>query len=107
MLYAEIVSATQETWHLLFTFGYIIFPVNALSKKKRTMRHGMSKPRGLKVRGCADSLINLNKYLYVLPGENISEKLCVIEIHGILLNSMPNIWSKQAYVQGFDSESIT
>ena len=71
------------------------------------MRHGMSKPRGLKVRGCADSLINLNKYLYVFPGENISEKRCVIEIHGILLNSMPNIWSKQAYVQGFDSESIT
>ena len=28
-------------------------------------------------------------------------------MNGIFLNSMPNSWSKQAYVQGFYCESIT
>ena len=29
------------------------------------------------------------------------------KLNGILLNSMPNSWSKQAYVKGFDWKSIT
>ena len=31
----------------------------------------------------------------------------MLELNENLLNSMPNSWIKQAYVQGFDSESIT
>ena len=33
-----------------FGFRYILFPVYALSKQTRVMRHGMINPRGLKVR---------------------------------------------------------
>ena len=29
------------------------------------------------------------------------------DLNEILLNSIPNIWNKQAYVQGFDCELIT
>ena len=37
----------------------------------------------------------------------MSGKIGVIDLDGIFLNSMPNIWSKQSYVQGFDCEYIT
>ena len=30
-----------------------------------------------------------------------------MDLNEILLNSMPNSWSKQAYVQGFDCKYIT
>ena len=30
-----------------------------------------------------------------------------MELNAILLNSMPNIWSKQEYIQGFYCKSIT
>ena len=52
-------------------------------------------------------LIDLNKYLAVLLGENISDKICVTELSEIMLNSMPNRWIKQSYVQVFDCEPIT
>ena len=73
------------------------FPVNALPKQNRVMRHRMRKPRGLQVIRYAAHLVDLNDYLDVFPGENISDKIC--ELNEILLNSMPNICSKQAYVQ--------
>ena len=34
-------------------------------------------------------------------------KIRITELNEILLNSMPNIWSKHAYVQDFDFDSIT
>ena len=37
----------------------------------------------------------------------MTDKIGVTKLNEILLNSMPNRWSKQAYVQGFDLESIT
>ena len=33
--------------------------------------------------------------------------MCVMEINENLLNMIPNSWSKQACVQGFDCEFIT
>ena len=33
--------------------------------------------------------------------------MCVTELNAILLNIMPNSWSNQAYVQGFDCEPIS
>ena len=42
-----------------------------------------------------------------LPGVSLTDKIRVTELNEILLNSIPNIWSKQAYVKGFDFESIT
>ena len=52
-------------------------------------------------------MIYLNEYLAVFPEANISDKICVVELNEILLNSMLNRWSKQAYVQGFYYEPIT
>ena len=71
------------------------------------MCHGIRNLLSLKVICYVAPLVDLNEYLDVLPGEKISDKICVTELYEILLNSMPNIWSKQAYVQGFDYEYIT
>ena len=71
------------------------------------MRCGMRNPRGLKVRWYWAHFFYLNKYLDLLPGGKHTDKIGMTEINKILLNSMPNIWSKQAYVQGFDCKYIT
>ena len=36
----------------------------------------------------------------------MTDKIDVNKLNEILLNSMPNSWSKQAYMQGFYCESI-
>ena len=71
------------------------------------MRSRMINLQGLKVIHCVTHLVDLNYYLDVFPGENISDKICVMELYEILLNSMPNIWIKQACVQGFYCDYIT
>ena len=49
--------------------------VHLLSKQKNAMRHGMKKPRGLKVRQYMARLIDLNEYLDSFHGANLSDKL--------------------------------
>ena len=84
------------------------FPhLNLLSKQKRSMRCGMKIPRSLTVRRYAARLIDLNEYLASFPGATLTDKIGITELNEILLNIMPNSWYKHAYVQGFDSESIT
>ena len=70
------------------------------------MCRGMKKPCGIKVRCYVTRLNNLNMYLALFPGATLSDKIGVTELNKNMLNSMPNIWSMQAYVQGFDCESI-
>ena len=65
------------------------------------MRRRMRSPRSLKVSFYAAQLIGLNEYLDVFPGEKMSDKICMTELNEIMLNSMPNIWSEQAYVKWF------
>ena len=65
------------------------------------------KPRALTARRYAASLIGLNYYLVSFQGATFNDKIGVAELEKILLNSMLNIWSRQAYAQGFDCESIT
>ena len=60
----------------------------------------------LKLRRYAARLIDSNQYLDSFPGATLSDKIGVTELDNILSNSMPNSWSNQAYVQGFDCESI-
>ena len=43
----------------------------------------------------------------MFPGAKISDKICVMGLHKSLVNSIPNIWNKPAYVQGFYFGSIT
>ena len=40
------------------------------------------------------------------PGDTFSDKVGVTELDETLLNSILNSWSKPAYVQGFDFETI-
>ena len=49
---------------------------------------------------------DIKLYLSVFPGETPSDNICKTELNGILLNIMPNICIRQAYVQGFDCETI-
>ena len=71
------------------------------------MRRGMEKPRALTVRRYAERLIDINEQVDSFPGETLNDDIRETELNEIFLNSMPNGWYKQAYVQGFDCESIT
>ena len=66
----------------------------------------MKKKRSLKIRLYAARLIGLNDYLASFPGATMADKIGMAELNEIILNSMPNSWSKQEYVQGFDCEYI-
>ena len=68
---------------------------------------GMEKPRSLTVRRYAARLIDLNEYLASFLGATLTDKIDVTELNKILLKSMPNSWSKQAYLKGFYCESTT
>ena len=70
------------------------------------VRHRTSKLGGLKERHYTARLIDLKKYLALLPGATFSDKIGVSGLNEILFNSMLNSWNKQAYVQGFDCEYI-
>ena len=71
------------------------------------MRHGMSKLYCLKLRCYADRMIDINDYLSIFFGSKTSDKNCEMELDQFLLDIMPNGWSRQADVQGFDCETIT
>ena len=71
------------------------------------MRCRMMKPHKLKVNCYADHLIDFNDYLAAFPGVKGADNIVETDLNEILLNSMPNVWSKQAYVQCFDCETIT
>ena len=109
----DSLSAVVESTETL-NVDYIIMglsqyfpPVNSLSKQKRAMRRGMKKPSALTIRRYAASLIDLNEYLESFPGANLTDKISITRLNEILLNSMPNSWYKQAYLQSFDCDYIT
>ena len=104
MLSAEVGSTTLGN---LIRFFWVLVRINAFSKQKCAMRRRMKKPRGLKVRRYADHIIDLNKYLSVLPGAKEGDTFCETEINENLLNIMTNSWISQAYVQEFDCETIS
>ena len=92
--------------YLLKGLEWYLPPINSLSKQKRAMRCCMKNTYSLMVRRYAACLIYLNEYLASFPGATMADKMEVTKLNEILLNSMPKIWSKQAYVQGFDCETI-
>ena len=67
----------------------------------------MKKLRSLTIRCYTENSIDLNEYLASSPGANLTNKIGVSELDEILLNSMPNIWYNQDYVQGLDCDYIT
>ena len=67
----------------------------------------MKKSCSLKVKRYAARLIDMNEYLASYPRAILSDTIYVTELNDIPLKSMHNSWYKQAYVQGFDCESIS
>ena len=67
----------------------------------------LKNTRSLKVRRYAAPLIDLNEHLSSFPGATMAEKMGVTDLNKILLNSIPNSWSKQDYIQGFDCDTIS
>ena len=51
-------------------------------------------------------MIDINDYLGVFPEAKANEFFCEAELNEILLDSMHNIWSRKADVQGFYCENI-
>ena len=71
------------------------------------MRRCIESPHSLKVRRYDVRLIYLNGYLASFQGAIMDDNIGVTELNEILLHSMPNSYSKQAYVQGLDCETIS
>ena len=71
------------------------------------MRRGMKKARSLKSRSYAAHLVDLKKYLDSFPRVILADKIDITKLNEIILNSTPNSWSKQSYVQGSYCESIS
>ena len=67
----------------------------------------MINPYKLKVWWYAACLISLNEYLSAFLGAKVSGRIGDMERNEIILNSIPNWWIKQDYVQGFDFKNIT
>ena len=59
------------------------------------MRRCMKKPRSLKVKRYAASLIHLNEYLASFLRVTMADKIGVTELNEIILNSIPNSCNHQ------------
>ena len=70
------------------------------------MHRVMRKPRKLKVRLYAACLVDLNELLASFPWKKLTDNIGMVELNEILLNSMPNSWIKQAYVQVFTANLL-
>ena len=51
-------------------------------------------------------MVDINEYLSDLSVTKASEKLCETELNKTLLRGVPNVWSNQAYVQGFYCKTV-
>ena len=81
-LSSDVESTTPLTVEaIILGFGTYFPSFNSLSKKKRAMRRGTRNPHGLKVRHYMDNLIDLNEYLDLLTGANITDKMVMTELN--------------------------
>ena len=108
ILYFEVGSTTMIHLNpIILGLGAYFLTINALPKQKCAMHRGMRSPRELKVRCYAPHNIDPNEYLAAFHGAKAHEKISETKMNEIILNSMPNIWSKKLHVQGFYCEYIT
>ena len=71
------------------------------------MRRPMRKPRDLLFKRFTERKIELDNYLPLFPGSRTSKKIPPKELNNILLHTVPNGWTKQAYLQGWDFKGKT
>ena len=103
-----MVSTTLENLKsIILGLGTYVSPLNALLKQNHAMHRRMRKSCGFKVRGYFDRVIDIDKYLDVLPGAKASDKIFETGLNEIVFNIIPNSWIRKTYVQGFDCEYIT
>ena len=102
----ESMIISHLNWVIL-DLGSYFYPVNLLYKQECAMICGMRNTCELKVRPYAACMIDINDYLDAFPGGKASDNIGEIELSEIILISMPNRRSKQAYVQCFDCEKFT
>ena len=67
-----------------------LFPINAISKKKRTMRRVMRKPQSMTFKHFASRLTKINNFLPIFPVSDTSKKMEMGELNEIILNAVPN-----------------
>ena len=79
--------------------GYIP-PINALSKKKRTMHRAMRKPWYLTFKCFIARLTELNNCLPLFPRSSNANKMTPKELNEILLLATPNSWVKATLSTG-------
>ena len=72
------------------------FPINALSKQKRAMRHAIRKPQNTTFKRFAESLTEMNNFLMLFTGLDDSKKMEMEELNKILLHAVTNGWTKKS-----------
>ena len=69
---------------------------------RRRMKNAQPKSKHYEER-----LIGIDEYLATFLGVTLDDEIDLAELNEIHLYSMPNRWSKQAYVQGLDCGYIS
>ena len=83
--------------------GYLP-PINTLYNQKRAMRLTIHKPWNPSFNRFSACLTYINNYLPILPGSSEPKKMPPKELNGILLHAVPNGWSNEDYLQGWEFE---
>ena len=80
--------------------------MNALYRLKREMLRRMRNPDKIKVIRYAYCMNELNEYSYAFLGLKVSDNIGEMVLNEIILNRMPNVRTKRAYVQVVDCKSV-
>ena len=108
LLHADVeVTQTLNIDYIIKGLSQYFTPCKFAIKTKASHAPWKKKPRALTVRRYAARQIGLNEYLASFPGATLNKYIGVTELNEIPINSMPNSRSRQAYVQGFNCESVT
>ena len=65
------------------------------------MSRAMRKHRYLQLKIFAAQLMELKKYISLLPGSSNAKKIDPEDLNEIVLHSVPKSWARQAYLQGW------
>ena len=82
-------------------------PINEHSKQKGVMRREMCKPHDMIFKSFTAELKEIINFLPLFHGSYATNNIPPEEINEILLHAVPNGWSKQDYLQGWDFEMKT
>ena len=66
------------------------------------MRRAIRKPCNMILNNSIARITEINNFLNLFPGLDITKKVTPEELNEILLHVVPNVWDKQDYLQGWD-----